>query len=142
MAKATIKMPEVFLSKLSALGEKTDEAIPRILQIGGKIVLEAVRDSLTDVIGNGTAQKSRSTGELLGSLGVSPAKLDKDGNYNVKIGFSEPRSDGKSNAMIANVLEYGKSGQAPKPFLAAAKAASKAPAIAAMKSALEEELMK
>jgi hypothetical protein len=66
--------------------------------------------------------------------------MDKDGNHNIKVGLLEPRSDGKSNAMLANVIEYGKSGQPAKPFLKPAKSASKAECIEAMKSKLEEEL--
>jgi len=87
-------------------------------------------------------EESRSTGELVSALGVSSAKQDRDGNFNVKVGFSEPRPDGKSNAMIAGVLEYGKSGQPPKPFLKPAKSASKNACINAMISALEKEVEK
>jgi len=58
----------------------------------------------------------------------------------VKIGFSEPRQNGESNAKIANILEYGKHGQAPKPFLKPAKSASKSECIDAMKRVFEEEV--
>jgi hypothetical protein len=75
-------------------------------------------------------------------LGVSPAKIDRDGNYNVKVGFSEPRSEGGSNAKIANIIEYGKQGQPPKPFLKHAKSASRKACIAAMTDKLEEEISK
>jgi hypothetical protein len=43
----------------------------------------------------------------------------------VKIGFKEPRRNGESNAKIANIIEYGKSGQPPKPFLKPARSASR-----------------
>ena len=140
MAKAAFKMPEDFLLKLSRLGEKTDEIIPKVLEAGGEVVEAKVKSNLQAVIGSGIKEESRSTGELLSALGVSSARQDKDGNFNVKVGFSEPRSDGKSNAMIAGVLEYGKSGQAPKPFLKTAKSASKSTCIDAMKRTFEEEV--
>jgi hypothetical protein len=76
----------------------------------------------------------------VGALGVSPAKIDRKGNWDVKIGFAEPRRDGESNAKIANILEYGKSGQPPRPFLKPAKSQSKTAAIEAMTAALEREL--
>ena len=142
MAKATMKMPEKFLLKVSRLGEKTDEILPRVLKAGGEVVEEKVKSNLQRVIGNATKEESRSTGELVSALGVSSAKQDRDGNFNVKVGFSEPRPDGKSNAMIAGVLEYGKSGQPPKPFLKPAKSASKTACISAMISALEKEVEK
>ena len=140
MAKAAFKMPEDFLLKLSRLGEKTDEIIPKVLEAGGEIVEAKVKSNLQAVIGSGTKEESRSTGELISALGVSSARQDKDGNFNVKIGFSEPRSDGKSNAMIAGVLEYGKSGQSPKPFLKPAKSASKSACVDAMIAAFEKEV--
>jgi len=140
VAKAAFKMPEDFLLKLSRLGEKTDEIIPKVLEAGGEVVEAKVKSNLQSVIGSGTKEESRSTGELISALGVSSARQDKDGNFNVKVGFSEPRSDGKSNAMIAGVLEYGKSGQSPKPFLKPAKSASKSACIDAMIAAFEKEV--
>ena len=142
MAKAAIKMPEDFLMKLSRLGEKTDEIIPRVLKAGGEVVEAKVKSNLQSVIGNGTKEDSRSTGELVSALGVSSARQDRDGNFNVKVGFSEPRGDGKSNAMVAGVLEYGKHGQTPKPFLKPAKTASKNTCVEAMIRAFEEEVDK
>ena len=140
MAKAAFKMPEDFLLKLSRLGEKTDEIIPKVLEAGGEVVEAKVKSNLQSVIGSGTKEESRSSGELISALGVSSARQDKDGNFNVKVGFSEPRSDGKSNAMIAGVLEYGKSGQSPKPFLKPAKSASKSACVDAMIAAFEKEV--
>ena len=140
MAKAAFKMPEDFLLKLSRLGEKTDEIIPKVLEAGGEVVEAKVKSNLQAVIGSGTKEESRSTGELISALGVSSARQDKDGNFNVKVGFSEPRPDSKSNAMIAGVLEYGKSGQSPKPFLKPAKSASKNACVDAMIAAFEKEV--
>ena len=142
MAKVQVKMPEEFLLRLSRLGDKTDEIIPKVLEAGGEVVEQKVRANLSAVIGRDTKEESRSTGELLSALGVSPAKIDREGNYNVKVGFSEPRRDGRSNAMIANVLEYGKSGQPAKPFLKPARSAARAPCIEAMKAAFEREVEK
>ena len=142
MAKVQVKMPEDFLLRLSRLGDKTDEIIPKVLEAGGEVLEQKVRANLSAVIGRDTKEESRSTGELLSALGVSPAKIDRDGNYNVKVGFSEPRPDGRSNAMIANVLEYGKSGQPAKPFLKPARSAARAPCIEAMKAAFEREVEK
>lgn len=142
MGKVQVKMPEEFLLRLSRLGDKTDEIIPKVLEAGGEVVEQKVRANLSAVIGRDTKEESRSTGELLSALGVTPAKIDRDGNYNVKVGFSEPRPDGRSNAMIANVLEYGKSGQPAKPFMKPARSAARAPCIEAMKAAFEREVEK
>jgi hypothetical protein len=140
MAKASFKMPDDFLRKVSELEDKTDEIIPRVLEVGGEIALDKVRNNLSGVIGKGTKTESRSTGQLANALGLSPARMDREGNFNVKVGFSEPRRDGVSNAKIANIIEYGKHGQPPKPFLKPAKTASRSPAIEAMKKKLDDEI--
>jgi len=142
MARAFVTMPEDFLLKVSALADKTDDIIPRVLEAGGEVVLKKVKSNLQSVVGSGTKYDSRSTGELAGALGVSGARMDRNGNYNVKVGFAEPRKDGKNNAMLANVIEYGKKGQPPKPFLKPAKSASKKDCISAMVNKLEEEIKK
>ena len=142
MAKAQIKMPEELLVKLSRLGGKSDEIAAMVLEEGGRVVLEKVRSNLSSVIGSGTKYDSRSTGELINSLGMTSPKIDRDGNSNIKIGFSEPRSDGKSSAMLAAVLEYGKHGQPPKPFLEPAKTESKNECRKVMKAVLEREVAK
>lgn len=142
MAKADIQMPEDFLKRLSRLGDKTDEISEKVLEAGGEVVLTKVKSNLSAVIGSGTAFDSRSTGELERSIGLSPVKVDKNGNHDIKIGFAEPRSDGNSNAKIANILEYGKHGQRAKPFLKPAKSASKSAAEEAMIRTFDEEVGK
>lgn len=142
MAKVDIKMPDEFLEKLSKLGTQTDEISERVLEAGGEVVLAKIRSNLSSVVGRDTKVESRSTGELERSLGMSKARVDRNGNHNIKIGFAEPRSDGNSNAKIANILEYGRHGQPAKPFLKPAKSSSKSACEAAMKQKLEEEISK
>ena len=139
MAKLTIKMPTDLMDQLAKAAEKTDSAIPKALEAGGKVVFEKMQANLRSSIGRGTKYKSRSTGKLLAALGVSPVKVNDEGNYDVKVGFAEGRGI-VSNAMLANLLEYGKHGQPPKPFLKQTKSSSRNPCIEAMQSVLKEEL--
>ncbi len=132
MAKMDIKMnDDGFLVRLSKLAEKTDDVAKLALKEGAQVVYAKVKSNLASVSGKGTKYPSRSTGELINALGISPVKVDKNGNYNIKIGFAEPRKNkykakkkrsyyNITNAMLANILEYGKSGQPPKPFLKSA----------------------
>ena len=142
MAKVDLKMPEDFLEKISKLGKQSDEISERVLEAGGEVVLAKVRSTLSSVVGKDTKIDSRSTGELEKSLGITKARVDRNGNHNIKIGFAEPRSDGDSNAKIANILEYGRHGQPAKPFLKPAKTSSKSACEAAMKQKFEEEIKK
>ena len=142
MAKVDIKMPDDFLLKISKLGSDFDPVAEKVLKAGGEVIFKRTKSNLSAVIGKGTKHESRSTGELEKALGVTSVRLDRNGNHNIKIGFSEPRSDGESNAKLANILEYGKHGQPAKPFLKPARSASKSECISVMKSTFEEEVKK
>ena len=142
MARVDVKMPDEFLERMSRLGSNFDAIAETVLEAGGEVVLEKTKSNLSSVIGSGTKYDSRSTGELESSLGLTGVKMDRNGNFNIKVGFSEPRSDGGSNAQLANIIEYGKSGQPAKPFLKPAKSASKKKCIEAMKQAFETEVEK
>ena len=136
MAKCTYKLPEELLRKLSKLGSRMDEVSETVLEAGGEVVLEKVRSNLEGVL------SGNSSGELVSSLGLSGVRIDKNGNSNIKVGFAEPRKDGNSNAMVANIIEYGKHNQPAKPFLKPAKTASKKQCIETMTKTLEEEIDK
>ena len=142
MAKVDIKVPDDFLLKISKLGSDFDPVAEKVLKAGGEVIFKRTKSNLSAVIGKGTKHESRSTGELEKALGVTSVRLDRNGNHNIKIGFSEPRPDGESNAKIANILEYGKHGQPAKPFLKPARSASKSECISVMKSTFEEEVKK
>lgn len=133
-------MPEDFIKKISSLGDKTDEVIAKVLEAGAEVVEGEVRNNLETQIGNNTKQRSKSTGQLISALGTASVRQDKKGVMNVKIGFSENRRDGKKNAMIATVLEYGKSNQKARPFIKPALRKSKDACINAMIRKLDEEI--
>lgn len=138
MAKISIQLPTEFMDQLTKIAEKTDTAIPKALEAGGKVVFEKMIANLRSAIGRDTKYKSRATGKLLAALGVSPVKVNDEGNFDIKVGFSESRR--VNNAMLANILEYGKHGQPPKPILKPTKTSSRKPCIEAMQSVLKEEL--
>jgi len=142
LAKCDVKMPEEFLLQISRLGKDFDSIAETVLEAGGEIVLQRVHGNLSAVVGADTKYESRSTGELVGSLGLSPVKINAQGNHDIKVGFAEPRKDGDSNAKIANILEYGKHGQPAKPFLKPAKTASRKECISTMQQKFEEEVKK
>lgn len=153
MATAKVKIPDKHLSKLSKLGKNTDMIVEKVLESGGEVMIKKIRENLSSVVGSGTKYKSRSTGELEESLGIAPMDIDKDGNHNIKIGFNEPRRtqyEAKSkrsyntatNAMVANVLEYGKHGQPAKPFLKTAISSSRSRCKKAMIDTFNEEIKK
>lgn len=136
MAKCTAKLPEELLKKLSRVGDNMDKIAESALTAGGDVVLRKTKSNLESMV------KGPSTGQLVNALGLSPVLLDRNGNYNIKVGFDEYRSDGSANAMVANIIEYGKHGQPAKPFLKNAKSSSKKECEETMARKIEEEIKK
>lgn len=136
MAKCTAKLPEDLLKKLSRVGDNMDKIAESALAAGGDVVLRKTKSNLESMV------KGPSTGQLVSALGLSPVLLDRNGNYNIKVGFDEYRSDGSANAMVANIIEYGKHGQPAKPFLKNAKSSSKKECEETMARKIEEEIKK
>ena len=140
MAKVTVEFPEDIVKKLARLETRTDAVLEKTLQAGAAIVKPVFQAKLAGAIGRNTKRKSKSTGQLVGALGVSPVKASEDGCVDIKIGFNEPRQDGKRNAMIASILEHGRSNQPACSFISATKSAVKAPATQAMIDAFNQEV--
>lgn len=132
-----VKFPEELMINLEKLANEADKIVEKSLKAGAEIVEGQIRTNLKNSL------KGESSGQLLEALGTSPVKPNnKIDGWDIKIGFNEPRKDGTSNAMIANILEYGKKGQTAKPFLKPAIDASKSKMRATMKKVFTEETEK
>ena len=142
MATITIKLPDEFMNQLSEFDSRLEDIFTKALEDGAEIAEKQARANLKAVIGSGTKLPSESTGQLLGALGISPVKPSELGGYDIRVGFAEPRQDGKSNEMIANIIEYGKKGQAAKPFMKPAEDATKAKVKAKMQETFKTEAEK
>ena len=136
MAKCSAKLPEELLKKLSRIVRNMDAIADSALKAGGEVVLKNTKSNLENMV------KGPSTGQLVNALGLSPVLLDRNGNYNIKVGFDEYRADGSANAMVANIIEYGKHGQPARPFLKNAKTKSKKECETVMAQKIEEEIKK
>ena len=142
MATVTIKLPDEFMNQLSEFDSRLEDIFTKALEDGAEIAEKQARANLKAVIGSGTKLPSESTGQLLGALGISPVKPSELGGYDIRVGFAEPRQDGKSNEMIANIIEYGKKGQAAKPFMKPAEDATESKVKAKMEETFKAEAEK
>ena len=136
MARVQIKLPNDFIDALDSASSLIDNSAEQVLKAGANIVEPRMRSNLSAAIGSSTKQPSRSTGQLAKALGTAPVKVNSRGDYNVKVGFAENRDDGRPNALIANVLEHGRSNQPARPFLAPTRSQTRRAAITAMKQTL------
>ena len=136
MARVQIRLPNDFIDALASASSLIDNSAEQVLKAGANIVEPRMRSNLSAAIGSSTKQPSRSTGQLAKALGTAPVKVNSRGDYNVKVGFAENRDDGRANALIANVLEHGRSNQPARPFLAPTRSQTRRAAITAMKQTL------
>ena len=136
MARVQIKLPNDFIDALDSASNIIDNSAEQVLKAGANIVEPRMRSNLSAAIGSSTKQPTRSTGQLAKALGTAPVKVNSRGDYNVKVGFAENRDDGRANALIANVLEHGRSNQPARPFLAPTRSQTRRAAIDAMKQTL------
>ncbi|MGJ9540227.1 HK97 gp10 family phage protein [Actinotignum sp. GS-2025c] len=136
MARVQIRLPNTFIDALGAASNVLESSAEEVLQAGAGVVEPRMRTNLADSIGSSTKPPSRSTGQLLAALGTTSVKINSRGDHNVKVGFAENRSDGRSHALIANVLEHGRSNQPARPFLAPTRSQTHRPAVEAMKQVL------
>ena len=142
MATITIKLPDEFMNQLSEFDSRLEDIFIKSLEDGAEIAEKQAKANLKTVIGSGTKFPSKATGELLGALGTSPVKRSSLGGFDIRVGFAEPRKDGGSNEMVANIIEYGKKGQAAKPFMKPAEDATKSKVKAKMEETFKAEAEK
>jgi len=163
MSTVTIKLPDEFMNQLSEFDSQLENIFEKSLEDGAEIACEQAKANLgvalaSFALSDGT---SRSTGQLKGALGTSPVKPSELGGYDIRVGFAEPRKkksgattyskklkSGKisnyeyTNEMVSNILEYGKKGQAAKPFMKPAEDATKAKVKAKMEETFKAEAEK
>jgi HK97 gp10 family phage protein len=156
MARFTPKLPDDLMIQLEKLSGQVEPIVEKVLKAGAEIVEEKARANLKNSL------SGESSGQLLGALGTSPVKRTNDDGWDIKIGFAEPRQDKKggttykkklksgkvseyqlTNAMVANILEYGRKGkQSAKPFMKPARDASRAKVSKAMNEVFTAEAQK
>ncbi|RKX02304.1 HK97 gp10 family phage protein [Corynebacterium diphtheriae] len=140
MARVQIRLPNSYIDALEATSRLLDSTADEVLTAGANVVEPRMRANLASAIGRATTMPSRSTGQLLGALGVTSVKVNSRGDHNVKVGFADNRRDDRSNALIANVLEHGRSNQPARPFLAPTRSQTRRGAVEAMKTVLKAKL--
>ena len=155
MATVTIKLPDEFMNQLSEFDSRLEDVFTKSLEDGAEIAEKQARANLKNSL------KGESSGQLLRALGISPVKPSELGGYDIRVGFNEPRKkksgattyskklkSGRvsnyeyTNEMVANIIEYGKKGQAAKPFMKPAEDATKSKVKAKMQETFKAEAEK
>ena len=125
-ARMTIKGPEEYAHRLSELGKASTDICKRAVKAGANPVADEMRRKLQSLpedtfrkldndekfSGLPGAQKK----DLLDSLGVAPADIDRNGIVNTKVGFhgygshkTKSYPNGLPNKLLARAVESGSS---------------------------------
>ena len=136
MARMAFKAGDEYALKLSKLATGQQEIAEKAIYGATNIVANEIRKNLEGVL------SSEATGELLESFGVTPIEVDKNGNWNAKIGFDGYDSRGIPNQLKARVLESGSSKQKKTGFIRKAVNSTKKEAQAKMAEIINQEIEK
>lgn len=142
MAKMSYEMPDDFIRKLSLLQSGYDDVVGEVLKEGVKPLYDQAKSNLEKVIGAGTKEKSKSSGDLVKSLRTTKPYLDGKEDWQIKVGCTGYDRKGVANPLKAAVLEHGSSKQTAKPWVRPAAREAKSACIDAMQKALDEEVQK
>lgn len=135
------------IKKLEALGNDLEEISKKAIDNTLPILEKSVEKNLDRYIHN----SKNSTGELKKSIYQRKAKKNnKTGDVKGAIAFKGTRYKNKNktkesavrNGLIAGVLEYGKKGQPPRPFLRIAAAESEQEVTNAIRDVFNQEIEK
>lgn len=136
MATIRFKVGDEYAQKLSRIEKYADEIAKKAIAEGAGVIADKVRSNMNAVL------SGKSSGDMQNSMGISPPKQDKDGNWNVKIGFDGYDRKGTSNALKATVIEYGKKSQPAKPFVKPAVTSTRSSALQKMRDVIDAETKK
>lgn len=138
MAKIMLTGVDELTLKLSNLETGSDEIAKKAIYKGAGVMADQIRSNLEKNL----AGSETSTGDLIDSLGVSPIKEDRAGNWNAKVGFDGYDRNGTPNALKARVMESGTSTHQKRPFVRPAINQARNKAKDAMREVIDKEIDK
>ena len=150
MAKIELGQMDEYVARLSLLaGEAQEKIAGTAIGAGAGIVADAIRAGLEANLGDPESVSRNPkilfknfyhepSGELLASFGISPMKMDSNGDHNVKIGFDGYDSKGVSNQLKARIMESGISKIKKRPFVRPAVTATTEEALNTMREKVDD----
>jgi HK97 gp10 family phage protein len=124
--KSDLVVTDELSLKLARLGDAAETIGKKAIYEAAGMTADKIRESANKVL------SGKSTGDMMGSLGITPIDIDDDGILNAKIGFSDYDRKGVPNPLKARALESGTSTIKKRPFVR--------PAIKAIKQQAEEKM--
>lgn len=133
MAQLSFSGLDDLMLSLQEASEIPDDVAEAMLQAEAEIVEQAQ-------IAYGMQMGVYRTGETLSSIRPGKMKRGRNGGRMIYVTPQGVNDRGERNAAVAFINEYGKRGQAPRPFIAAANEAAATPAVEAAAEIYDEFL--
>lgn len=133
MAQLSFSGLDDLMLSLQEASEIPDDVAEAMLQTEAEIVEQAQ-------IAYGMQMGVYRTGEMLASIRPGKMKRGRNGGRMIYVTPQGVNDRGERNAAVAFINEYGKRGQPPRPFIAAANEAAATPAVEAAAKIYDEFL--
>ena len=159
MARYAFKAGDDWALKLSRLATGQKQVAGKAIYAGAKAVADKIKNSIEslpeesfrylhgDDKFSGVPKEQKK--DLADSFGVASIDVDKNGDYNTKLGFdgygshpSKKYPQGLPNQLLARAIESGSSVRKKRPFVRPAVTATKKSAQAEMARVIDEETEK
>lgn len=159
MARYAFKAGNEWALKLSRLATNQKQVAGKAIYAGAKVVADKIKSNIEalpeesfrylhgDDKFSGVPKEQKK--DLAESFGVASIDVDKNGDYNTKLGFdgygSQPSKkypQGLPNQLLARAIESGSSVREKQPFVRTAVTATKKTAQAEMARVIDEEIEK
>ena len=162
MARIRFSKLDEYILKLAAVKENTKEIAGKAIYAGAEVIADQVKTNLNALSttddslalaayakNTPTYLTARAKEGLVKSFGVTPMSLDRNGYYNVKLGFdgyndviTKKYPQGQPNQLIARSCESGSSAMIKQPFMRTAVNTSRKKAETKMAEILDKEIKK
>lgn len=118
------------MAQFDRLAKATDSSIEKAVKAGGKKLAERLKDAAPV-----------DTGALRDAIKAGPVRYNAGDGYHTEVGPGTAKhpATGEPLGKIGNILEYGRSNMAPRPWFAPTVAANEGEVLAAMEATFKQE---
>lgn len=129
MAKVTFTGVDAVLDQVNTLADNVDEACQKAVQNAGWMLAEKLSEAAPE-----------RTGQLKKSIRAGKVEHDSVNGYHSTVMPVGNNDQGRNLAMIGNILEYGRSHQAPNPWFSTTIEANRNAVISGIEETIQHEL--
>ena len=129
MAKVTFTGVDAVLDQMNDLADGVDDACTKAVKNAGQLLAEKL-----------SAAAPERTGQLKASIRAGKVEHDSANGFHSTVMPVGSNDQGRNLAMIGNILEYGRSHQAPNPWFSTTIEANRSAVVSEIEETVRNEL--